>query len=360
MTKYQDWGFGWHDLPRPLLIAGPCSAETEAQTIASCQEAASAGAHLLRAGIWKPRTRANLFEGVGAVGLEWLKTAAEQTGLPTTVEIANAHHVEDALKAGVNVLWIGARTTVNPFSVQEIADALRGVDIPVLIKNPINPDVNLWIGAFERLEAAGIHRMAAIHRGFSVPNSAPYRNKPRWDLAIELRLQLPGLQIINDPSHICGKRELLLGVAQKAMDLDFDGLMIETHCTPETAWTDAAQQVTGDGLQALLAQIIIRNDSSDNPFLNDKLAELREDIDALDAEIIELLGKRMDVSRQIGNYKNEHHITIFQYERWREILKTRSDWAKKTDLSSTFMHSFLNAIHQESIKQQTEVMNKIS
>ena len=358
MTPFQNWGFGWQTLDRPLLLAGPCSAETEAQTLQSCREAADAGAHILRTGIWKPRTRANLFEGVGKVGLEWLKQAAAETQLPCMVEVANAHHVEDALAAGIDALWIGARTTVNPFSVQEVADALRGTDIPVFIKNPINPDVNLWIGAFERLEAAGIHRLAAIHRGFSVPNSAPYRNKPKWDLAIALRLQMPGLQMINDPSHICGRRDLLLGVAQKAMDLNFEGLMIETHCSPDTAWTDAAQQLTGEGLQALLAQIVIRKPSSDNEMLNDSLATLREDIDALDAEILQLLGKRMEVSRNIGAYKDEHHITIFQYERWREILQTRTKWGKNEHLSADFVHQFLNALHLESIKQQTEVMNK--
>jgi chorismate mutase len=231
--------------------------------------------------------------------------------------------VEEALNAGIDVLWIGARTTVNPFSVQEIADALQGVNIPVLIKNPLNPDLELWIGAFERVYNAGITQLAAIHRGFSIPNSAPYRNKPRWELPLELKSRLPNLEIINDPSHICGKRELLLGVAQKAMDLNFDGLMIESHCTPDLAWSDAAQQVTGAGLQALIAQLVIRKSSTNDPFVNNQLDQLRDSIDALDAEIINLLAKRMDISREIGEYKLAHHITIFQYERWRNILQTR-------------------------------------
>ncbi len=352
------WFSHWNDLPRPLLISGPCSAETEAQTLASCQGAAQAGAHLLRAGIWKPRTRPNAFEGMGAIALPWLKNASAATGLPCAVEVANAHHVEDALRAEIDVLWIGARTTVNPFSVQEIADALRGVPIPVLIKNPLNPDLELWIGAFERLHGAGVDQLAAIHRGFSVPNSAPYRNKPRWELPLELKNRLPNLEIINDPSHICGKRDLLLGVAQKAMDLNFDGLMIESHCAPQEAWSDAAQQVTGEGLQQLLNQLIIRNAATNDPVVNNKLDELRDTIDDLDAEIVALLAKRMDVSKQIGNYKLENHITIFQYERWRNILQTRTDWAQKAGIGSEFIRRFLNALHLESIRQQTEVMRK--
>ncbi|MEY4927057.1 MAG: hypothetical protein RI894_1493, partial [Bacteroidota bacterium] len=257
-----------------------------------------------------------------------------------------------------DVLWIGARTTVNPFSVQEIADALQGVNIPVLIKNPLNPDLELWIGAFERVYNAGITQLAAIHRGFSIPNSAPYRNKPRWELPLELKSRLPNLEIINDPSHICGKRELLLGVAQKAMDLNFDGLMIESHCTPDLAWSDAAQQVTGAGLQALIAQLVIRKSSTNDPFVNNQLDQLRDSIDALDAEIINLLAKRMDISREIGEYKLAHHITIFQYERWRNILQTRTDWANKAGMGNEFARRFLNALHLESIRQQTEVMNR--
>jgi chorismate mutase len=354
----RDWGFGWQNSPRPLLISGPCSAETEAQTLESCIGAAEAGAVLLRAGIWKPRTRPNSFEGVGAMGLPWLKAAAAATGLPCSVEVANAHHVEDALRANVDVLWLGARTTVNPFSVQEIAEALRGVDIPILVKNPINPDLELWIGAFERLYAVGLHKLAAIHRGFSVPNSAPYRNKPKWEIPLELRNRLAGIEIIGDPSHISGKRELLLNVAQKAMDLNFDGLMIETHCNPTAAWSDAAQQVTGAALQDLMQKLIIRKATPDDPFVLNLLEQLRDDIDAIDAEVIALLNKRAKVSQQIGAYKREHNLTIFQYERWREILQSRTEWGHQGSLSNEFIRSYLNAIHLESIRQQTEIMNK--
>ena len=326
-------------------------------TIESCLGAAVAGANLLRAGIWKPRTRPNSFEGVGSVGLPWVKEAAAITGLPCAVEVANAHHVADALAAGIDVLWIGARTTVNPFSVQEIAEALRGVDIPVFIKNPINADLELWIGAFERLYAVGIHKLAAIHRGFSVPNSAPYRNKPKWEIPIELRNRIEGIEVVNDPSHICGKRELLLGVAQKAMDLNFDALMIESHCKPQAAWSDAAQQVTGDELRILLDSLIIRQASTDDPFVRNQLEQLREEIDTLDADIMALLTKRASVSREIGKYKRENNLTIFQYERWRSILQSRTEWAMEGSLSHEFVRSYLNALHLESIRQQTEVMN---
>ena len=353
----REWGFGWENLPRPILISGPCSAETLEQTLVSCQGAADAGAQMLRAGIWKPRTRPDSFEGVGKVGLAWIKAAAQQTGLPVTVEVATAEHVEAALEAGIDVLWLGARTTVNPFSVQALADALRGVDIPVMVKNPINPDVELWIGAFERLSKVGIRRMAAIHRGFSVKPAAPYRNRPRWEIPIDLRRRLEGLEIINDPSHICGNRTLLQEVAQKAMDLNFDGLMIESHCNPDAAWSDAKQQITGAQLTALMQSLIIRRPAAETHHEIEQLGGFRDQIDALDAEIIALLGKRMEVSRDLGSFKKQHHIAILQIERWRSLFQDCTREMTDTGLTPAFIKAYLDELHLESIRQQTRIMN---
>lgn len=352
----KDWGLGL-DTSKPLIISGPCSAETEEQTVQTCLGVAKQGAHILRAGIWKPRTRPGSFEGIGSVGLQWIKSASRLTGLPSVVEVANARHVYEALRNQIDILWIGARTTVNPFSVQEIADALKGVDIPVMIKNPINPDLKLWMGAFERFQKVGVNKLAAIHRGFSTYIKTDYRNKPEWEIPIELRRNMPGIEIICDPSHICGRRDTLLKVSQKAMDLNFNGLMIESHITPDTAWSDAAQQVTPDNLGVLLNSLVVRETNTENPVFNTQLDELRHSIDELDTELVDLLSKRMSVARQIGAYKKENNITILQMSRWNEVFDKRTKMVTDKELSVDFAKDLLQGIHNESIRQQTAVMN---
>jgi len=343
---------------RPIMIAGPCSAETEEQVVQTAHDLAALKIDLFRAGIWKPRTRPNAFEGVGKKGLAWLRRVKEETGLPITTEVANTQHVFEALKYGVDVLWIGARTTVNPFSVQEIANALEGTDIPVIVKNPINPDLKLWIGALERLHKAGIERMAVIHRGFSYHGNSNYRNVPRWQIPIELKRQFPDLQIICDNSHICGRRDTLLAVAQEAMDLNFDGLMTEVHPNPDTAWSDAAQQITPQQLEALLQQLILRAAESNDRHLNDSLGQMRHQIDEIDEELMRLLAGRMKLSEQIGMYKKQNQIAILQPNRWNDILKKAKKMGSAHNLSPDFVSVFLKAIHQESINIQNEVMNR--
>jgi len=356
LTSIHEW------LPhagRPLLISGPCSAETESQTITTCKQLAATGkVHALRAGIWKPRTRPGQFEGVGEIGLQWLIAAKKETGLPVTTEVATAAHVEACLKAGVDILWVGARTTVNPFSVQEIADALKGVDIPVMVKNPVNPDLELWIGALERLNKAGITKMAAIHRGFSSFDKGPFRNAPMWELAIELKTRLPELDIICDPSHITGARDLISFVSQKALDLDMAGLMIESHITPDAAWSDAKQQVTPTNLNKIIEGLIVRQASSDNKIFKDTLTTLREKIDQLDDDIMHKLAERMKISEKIGQYKKENNVTILQVSRWEEIIHTRVAMALAMGISENFSKEFLKLIHNESIQIQTKVMNE--
>src|SRR6478736_2768676 len=308
---------------KPVIISGPCSAETEEQTVATAKQIAATGkVHALRAGIWKPRTRPGQYEGAGEEGLKWLVQAKKETGLPITTEVANAAHVEACLKAGVDFLWIGARTTVNPFSVQEVADALKGVDIPVMVKNPINPDVELWLGAFERLSRAGITTMAAIHRGFSSFEKGPFRNAPMWNLAIELKTKLPELEMICDPSHISGNRELIALVSQKALDLDMSGLMIESHINPDAAWSDAKQQVTPAALGKIIEGLVVRTVTSDNKTFKDTLSVLREQIDQLDDEIMSKMAARMKISEKIGQYKKENGVTILQVNRWEEIIQS--------------------------------------
>lgn len=356
ITKIKDWGLNI-DTSKPIVVSGPCSAETEEQTVQSCLGVAKQGANILRAGIWKPRTRPGSFEGIGNKGLPWLKTASRLTGLPITVEVANARHVYEALKNQVDILWIGARTTVNPFSVQEIADALKGVDIPVMIKNPINPDLKLWMGAFERFEKVGITKMAAIHRGFASYHNTEYRNQPQWEIPIELRRHLD-IEMVCDPSHICGKRETLLQVAQKAMDLNFEGLMIESHITPDEAWSDAAQQVTPEDFGVLLNNLVIRDSKTQNPAFNSQLDELRHHIDEIDQQIIQLIGKRMDIAREIGKHKKENNIAILQMTRWENVLDKRMKYAQSNGLSSKFALQYLQEIHNESIRQQTAIMNE--
>jgi chorismate mutase len=342
---------------RPFLIAGPCSAETEGQVMSIAHDLAKQGnISLFRSGIWKPRTRPGMFEGVGSEGLRWLKRVKEETGLKTTVEVANAHHVYEALKFGIDVLWIGARTTVNPFSVQEIADALRGCDIPVMIKNPINPDLELWLGAFERLNKVGITQLAAIHRGFSTAAKTQYRNVPQWEIAIELMRRVPNLPVIGDNSHICGNRHMLQEVAQQMMDLNFDGLITEVHCNPDEAWSDAKQQITPDRYAELIGSLNIRAEQ-DAGFL-DSIEALRVRIDEIDNDVLSLLGRRMGFAQDIGSYKKRNNISILQPTRWNEILNSAVQKGRSRGLSDEFVIQLLTAIHQESIRQQTVVMNK--
>ncbi len=344
---------------RPLLIAGPCSAETESQVVETAQRLKNTGKiDLLRAGIWKPRTRPGMFEGVGAIGLPWLQKAKEATGLPTCTEVAKASHVDLCLEFGVDVLWIGARTSVNPFDVQEIADALRGVDIPVMIKNPINPDLALWFGGIERLQKAGLKNIAAIHRGFSFTGEKIFRNRPQWQLAIDFKQEMPDVMMINDPSHICGRRDLLHSVAQKAMDLNFDGLMIESHITPDDAWSDAKQQITPEVYADMINALILRKDNLEDPAKITKLEQLRKQIDVIDDELLHMLSSRMNVSREIGLYKKENNITILQSNRWKEILEKFLERGAVHQLSEDFITKFIKAIHDESITQQEEVINK--
>ncbi|MCX2483048.1 chorismate mutase [Pedobacter sp. MR2016-24] len=343
----------------PLIISGPCSAETEEQLVSTAHLLAATGkVSVLRAGIWKPRTRPGEFEGIGSIGLEWLKRAKAETGLPTAVEVATAKHVEEALAAGVDILWIGARSTANPFTVQEIADALKGHDIPVLVKNPVNPDISLWVGALERINNAGITKLGAIHRGFSSYEKSSFRNEPMWELAIQLKTLCPELPIINDPSHICGNRELIPYISQKALDMDMQGLMIESHIDPSVAWTDAKQQVTPAALDELVSKLSIREPESANEAFVDKLAELRTSIDKIDDIIIQKLGERMAIVEKIGLYKRDNNVTILQVNRWDEILKKGSAFARALKLDLGFTEKFLELVHGESIRKQTEIMNE--
>jgi chorismate mutase len=351
-TVQQKWN------KRPLIISGPCSAETEEQVLATAQRLANTGKiDILRAGIWKPRTKPGMFEGIGAKGLPWMQQAKKITGLPTTVEVATGKQVQDALTFDVDVLWIGARTTVNPFSVQEVADALRGVDIPVLIKNPINPDLELWSGAVERVARAGIKQVGLIHRGFSSYGNTEYRNAPMWHLAIEMKRRNPELMIINDPSHISGRRDILLDVAQQAIDLDFDGLMIESHIDPDNAWSDAKQQVTPERLAEMLNTIIWRREDTNSAEFHAALEKLRQQINQLDDELMQILGQRMKVADKIGEYKRENSITILQTNRWNEILERAFLKGDKLGLSKEFITKYFDAVHMESINHQNKIMN---
>lgn len=339
---------------RPIIIAGPCSAETEEQVMQTATELANRGIRIFRAGIWKPRTKPGGFEGVGKPGLAWLQRVKQETGMYVTTEVATAKHVEAALNAGMDMLWIGARTCANPFAMQEIADALVGVDIPVLVKNPVNPDLELWIGGMERLNNAGVKRMAAIHRGFSSYDKKIYRNLPQWHIPIELRRRIPNLPIFCDPSHIGGKRELIASLSQQAMDLGFDGLIVESHCNPDCAWSDAAQQVTPDVLAYILNLLVIRKEKQSTENLN----ELRTQIDECDNNIIEILAKRMRICREIGTFKKEHAMTILQTGRYNEILEKRGAQGELCGMSADFMRTIFEAIHGESVRQQMEIINK--
>lgn len=337
---------------RPYIIAGPCSAESEEQVMAVAS-ALAGRVTLFRAGLWKPRTRPGCFEGVGKEALPWLQRVKRELSLPVATEVANAEHVEQALSAGIDVLWIGARTTVNPFAVQEIADALRGCDVPVLVKNPVNPDLELWIGAFERLNNAGITRLGAIHRGFSSYGEKCFRNAPQWQLPLELRRRLPELPIICDPSHIAGKRELVMSLSQQAMDLNFDGLMIETHCNPVCALSDARQQVTPDELFLMLDRMVCRSAvCCDSEFLS-----YRKQIDEIDDALMELIAKRMEVSREIGEVKREKGLAVFQASRYNETMQRCDDYCRLAKLDAGVMKDIFEVIHSESIRQQLEIVN---
>ncbi len=343
---------------RPLIISGPCSAETEEQVLETAQQLASTGkVHALRAGIWKPRTRPGSFEGVGTKGLPWLQQAKKLTGLPTAVEVATGKQVEDALHFDVDILWLGARTTVNPFSVQEVADALKGANVPVLIKNPINPDLELWTGAVERVAKAGIKNIGLIHRGFSNYGNTEYRNAPMWHLAIEMKRRNPEMMLINDPSHICGRRDILHDVMQKAIDLDFDGLMVESHIDPDKAWSDASQQVTPKVFAEILDQIIWRKEDVDSDEFHSVLEKLRQQINHLDDELMQILGQRMKVADKIGEYKRNNAVTILQTNRWNEILERAYRKGDNLGLSKEFVTRYLDAVHMESINHQNRIMN---
>ncbi|MCD7900049.1 MAG: bifunctional 3-deoxy-7-phosphoheptulonate synthase/chorismate mutase type II [Bacteroides sp.] len=339
---------------RPMVIAGPCSVETEDQVMKTARQLADKGQKIFRGGIWKPRTKPGGFEGIGVEGLPWMKQVKKETGMYLATEVATALHVYEALKAGIDILWIGARTTANPFAVQEIADALRGVDIPILIKNPVNPDIELWIGAFERLNNSGINRLGAIHRGFSSYDKKIYRNLPQWHIPIELRRRFPDLPIFCDPSHIGGKRELIAPISQQAMDMKFDGLIIETHCDPDAAWSDASQQITPEVLDYILSLLVIRQETQ----TTENLSALRKQIDECDNTLMEELAKRMRISREIGTYKKEHNMPVLQTDRYNEILDKYGNQAIQCGLDTEFIKKVFEAIHEESVRQQVEIINK--
>lgn len=342
------------DNERPFVIAGPCSAETEEQVMTTATQLAQKGCHIFRAGVWKPRTKPGGFEGNGEMALPWMKRVKEETGMLVSTEVATPEHVELALKYGIDILWIGARTTANPFAMQALADSLRGIDVPVFVKNPVNPDLELWIGAMERINQAGIKRMAAIHRGFSSYDKKIYRNLPMWQIPIELHRRIPELPIICDPSHIGGRRELIAPLCQQAMDLGFEGLIVESHCNPDCAWSDAKQQVTPDVLDYILSLLVIRDETS----TTEDIQMLRKQIDELDNDLMSLLAKRMRVCREIGQYKKEHNMTVLQANRYNEILEKRGAQGTLCGMSADFIAQIFEGIHEESVRQQLEIINK--
>ncbi len=342
------------DNERPIVMAGPCSAETEEQVMQAANTLAQKGCHIFRAGAWKPRTKPGGFEGNGEAALPWLARVKEETGMFIATEVATPEHVELCLKHGVDILWIGARTCANPFAMQALADSLRGMDMPVLVKNPVNPDLELWIGGMERINQAGIKRLAAIHRGFSSYDNKMYRNSPMWQIPLELRRRIPALPIICDPSHIGGRRDLVAPLCQQAMDLGFDGLIVESHCNPDKAWSDAKQQVTPDVLDYILSLLIVRDKSQ----VQEGIIQLRQQIDDLDNQLMELLAKRMRVCRQIGQYKKEHNMTVFQASRYNEILEKRGAQGALCGMSPEFVATVFESVHEESVRQQIEIINK--
>ena len=341
---------------KPLIIAGPCSAESEKQVMETASQLAENGIKIFRAGIWKPRTKPGGFEGVGAEGLAWMRRVKEELGMLTATEVATRQHAQEALHAGLHILWIGARTSANPFAMQEIADTLAEAqmpELPVLVKNPVNPDLELWIGALQRIYNAGIRRLAAIHRGFSVYGKHLYRNMPQWHIPIELRRRLPQLPIVCDPSHIGGKRELIAPLSQQSLNMGFDGLIIESHCSPDEAWSDASQQVTPETLDLILNTLVAPTSSQST----ENLSALRQQIDRIDNELIELLNKRMRVSREIGQFKKEHSMPVVQAGRYDDIMQTRRKLAEQMGMSGDFMAAVLTDIHEESVRQQLEILN---
>ncbi|MDE5675904.1 MAG: bifunctional 3-deoxy-7-phosphoheptulonate synthase/chorismate mutase type II [Muribaculaceae bacterium] len=348
---------GFDNSGKPLVMAGPCSAETEEQTLSTARQLAMGGIKIFRAGIWKPRTKPGGFEGIGKEGLSWLNRVKEETGMLVATEVAMRSHVLDALEAGVDILWIGARTSANPFAVQEIADTLKeagATDVAVLVKNPVNPDLELWIGALERMYNAGIRRLGAIHRGFSYYGKSIYRNPPQWHIPIELHRRIPHLPIVIDPSHMGGKRELISSLSQQALDMKFNGLMIESHCSPDDAWSDKNQQVTPEVLKIILGSLVLRNANQDT----ESLQNLREQIDRVDTELVEMYKRRMDIAREIGKYKKEHSMPVVQESRYDDLIKSRVAAAVQMGMSPDFMKTVLQAIHEESVRQQIEVLNQ--
>ncbi len=346
------------NLQKPVLIAGPCSAETETQVMQTAKQIALRFPEaIFRAGVWKPRTRPNAFEGVGEPALNWLQRVKEETGLKTSTEVATAEHVELALKYGVDLLWVGARSTVNPFSVQEIANALRGVDIPVLIKNPVHPDLQLWVGAVERIAGAGVQDIGLIHRGFHSPSASSFRNKPSWELAIEMKRLFPDIPMICDPSHICGNTELIPLVAQKALDLDMSGLMLETHIHPDLAWSDAKQQVTPEQLELLIGNLQTRSAEVTDEIGKNVLSDLRENINKLDSDLLQMMSERMLVAKKIGEFKKNNGVTVLQVARWDEVLNTRISAGEMLGLGKDFVTKLYSLIHRESIDIQNQLMN---
>lgn len=350
----------WLPSPKkPLVFAGPCSAESESQLFQVSEKLQQSGkVQLIRAGVWKPRTRPNSFEGMGNKALPWISKVQEQLGVKFTIEVANAEHVKAALDAGIEYLWVGARTTVNPFSVQEIADALEGKDIPVFVKNPLNPDLQLWIGAMERLNEAGIQKMMAIHRGFNTYQDHVYRNSPNWEIPIELKTQFPNLEIVVDPSHIAGKRDLLHHVSQKALDLGFDGLMIETHPDPDQAMSDPKQQIALDNFEAFLESLELKQQHFQDKVTIDQLAQLRKLIDEIDYNLLENIKRRLQIVEQIGEYKAAHGVTVFQLERWREIMGDRARYANEQGIDLELVNALWNDLHKASIRLQTIIANQ--
>lgn len=342
------------DSGRPFVIAGPCSAETEEQVMTTARQLAEKGCHMFRAGIWKPRTKPGGFEGNGEMALPWMQEVKKETGMLTATEVATPEHVELALKYGIDILWVGARTTANPFAVQALADSLKGIDVPVMVKNPVNPDLELWIGALERINGAGVKRLGAIHRGFSSYDKKIYRNLPMWQIPIELRRRIPGLPIVNDPSHIGGRRDLIAPLCQQAMDLGMDGLIVESHCNPDVAWSDASQQVTPDVLDYILSILVIRQETQST----ENITMLRKQIDEIDNGLIDLLSKRMRISREIGQYKKEHGMTILQTARYSEILDKRGAQGALLGIASDCIKSIFESIHEESVNQQMKIINE--
>ncbi len=351
-----EWGMFTE--PRPNVIAGPCSAETEEQVMETARELKEFGINVFRAGIWKPRTHPGSFEGIGVPGLRWMQKAKREFGLKIATEVANEKHVFECLKYGVDLVWLGARTTANPFLVQEIADALKDVDIPVLVKNPVNPDLDLWIGALERLNRAGIRKLGVIHRGFSTAEKIKYRNNPEWQIAIELRSRYPKLPFFCDPSHLAGSREYIQEISQRSLDLGLDGLMVESHCNPSCALSDAGQQLTPQQLRDLLYnRLVVRDMDSDSPDWKENIDQLRTKIDIIDENILYMLGSRMKVSRQIGEYKKNNNIAILQTSRWDSVLAKVVEKGREYGLGEDFLNTVFNAIHEASVQVQDNVIS---